>query len=114
MRFKKTSVLSLLLTLVCIFSSNILFAQQNKSDDGGYVMFGTQTITGKACYRFSDQESIQTARDIALSMAKRDALEGTEVYVNATSTVENNTVRNQIIQSVSGALLKNYGDSRPK
>ena len=38
MRKQKTSVLSLFLILVCVFSTNIMFAQQNKSDDGGYVM----------------------------------------------------------------------------
>ena len=39
-------------------------------------VIGGEVITGKGCYRFSDQESISVAREIALSMAKRDALEG--------------------------------------
>ena len=34
------------------------------------VDISAETIRGKACYRFSDNESIQAERDIALSMAK--------------------------------------------
>ena len=70
-------------------------------------MPGGEIITGKACYRFSDQESLAVARDIALSLAKRDALESYAVFVNATATVKNYKLKNSIITSVSASVLNN-------
>ena len=70
-------------------------------------VIGGEIITGKACYRFSDHESIAAARDIALSMAKREALEGYAVFVNATATVNNYVLKNSIITSVSASVLNN-------
>ena len=70
-------------------------------------VIGVEVITGKGCYRFSDQESIAVAREIALSMAKRDALEGYAVFVNATATVDNYVLKNSIISSVSASVLNN-------
>lgn len=71
------------------------------------LLIGGEVITGKGCYRFSDQESIAVAREIALSMAKRDALEGYAVFVNATATVDNYVLKNNIITSVSASVLHN-------
>jgi hypothetical protein len=70
-------------------------------------VFGGEVITGTGCYRFSDQESISVAREIALSMAKRDALEGYAVFVNATATVDNYVLKNSIISSISASVLNN-------
>ena len=71
------------------------------------LVIGGEIIKGKACYRFSDQESIAAARDIALAMAKREALEGYSVFVNATTTVENYTMKNNLITSITAANLNN-------
>ena len=71
------------------------------------LVIGGEIIKGKACYRFSDQESIAVARDIALAMAKREALEGYSVFVNATTTVENYTMKNNLITSITAANLNN-------
>jgi hypothetical protein len=71
------------------------------------MLIGGEIIKGNACYRFSDQESIAAARDIALAMAKREALEGYSVFVNATTTVENYTMKNNLITSITAANLKN-------
>ena len=65
-----------------------------------------EIVSGEACYRFSDQDSIQAARDIALSMAKREALEGYSVFVESTSAVENFTLKNDLISSLSVAVLR--------
>ena len=40
-------------------------------------------------------------------MAKRDALEGYAVFVNATATVDNYVLKNSIISSVSASVLNN-------
>jgi hypothetical protein len=65
-----------------------------------------ETISGQACYRFSDNESIAAARDIALSLAKRDALERYAVFVDSTTTVENAALKNDLITSLTGAVLR--------
>jgi hypothetical protein len=66
-----------------------------------------ETISGQACYRFSDNESIAAARDIALSLAKRDALERYAVFVDSTTTVENAALKNDLITSLTGAVFRN-------
>jgi hypothetical protein len=71
------------------------------------VMALGDEIKGSACYRFSDQESISAARDIALSMAKRNALESYIVFVETSSIVENATLKNDLISSITAGLLKN-------
>ena len=70
-----------------------------------FMALASENIKGHACYRFSDQESIAAAREIAL--AKRDALEGYAVFVSATSLVENMTLKNEIITSITGSILNN-------
>jgi len=77
-----------------------------------FIFYGLQTalaltITGSACYRFSDNESINTARNNALSMAKQNALERNSVYVRSTSEVENFTLKESIIKSLTAGFIKN-------
>lgn len=77
---------------------------------GGFLASQTavaEVVTGKACYRYSDNESLTTAREIALSMAKRDALEGNSVFVESTSNVENMTLKNDLITNLTTGYLKN-------
>ena len=71
------------------------------------VANAAETIKGHACYHYSDNESINDARDIALSMAKREALESYSVFVESTSTVENYVLKNDLIASLTAAVLKN-------
>ena len=70
-------------------------------------MAAAEVVTGKACYRYSDNESLTAAREIALSMAKRDALEGNSVFVESTSNVENMTLKNDLIANLTTGYLKN-------
>lgn len=70
-------------------------------------LHGMEIVKGSACYRFSDSESIKVAREIALSMAKREALESYEVFISSTSVVENHTLKNDIIKNLSMVILKN-------
>jgi hypothetical protein len=69
-------------------------------------LFAAETIHGRACYRFSGNESISIARDVALSMAKRDALEGYSVFVESFTGIENFSLKSDIISTVSAALLR--------
>lgn len=67
----------------------------------------TEIVRGTACYRFSDNESLNAAREIALSMAKRDALESNSVFVESTSNLENMTLKNDLITNLTAGYLKN-------
>ncbi len=71
------------------------------------VANAAETIKGHACYHYSDNESINAARDIALSMAKREALESYSVFVESSSVVENYVLKNDLIASLTAAVLKN-------
>ncbi len=66
-----------------------------------------EQISGSACYRYSENESINAARDIALTMAKRDALEGYTVFVGSTTAVENFSLKNDLITSLTAGYLRN-------
>jgi hypothetical protein len=71
------------------------------------VANAAETIKGHACYHYSDNESINAARDIALSMAKREALESYSVFVESSSVVENHVLKNDLIATLTAAVLKN-------
>ena len=65
-----------------------------------------EEIIGHGCYRYSDNESLIVARDTALSLAKRDAMERYAVFVESASTVENAQLRNDLINSLSAGLMR--------
>ena len=64
-------------------------------------------ITGRACYHYSDNESLIAARDITLSLAKRDALESYLVFVQAASKLDNFQLKNDIVATITGGYLSN-------
>jgi hypothetical protein len=66
-----------------------------------------EIVSGKACYHFSDNESLNSAYDIALSMAKREALESYSIFIQSTSTVNNSVLKNELITTLSSGFLKN-------
>jgi len=69
------------------------------------VLARAEPIPGRACYHYSDNESIIVARDIALSLAKRNALESYIVFVQSTGAVENFALKNDLITSLAGGFL---------
>ena len=71
------------------------------------IVIGVEVITGKVCDSFSVQEGIAVEREIAIAMAKRDALEGYAVFVNVTETVDNYELKNSITSSVFAYVLNN-------
>lgn len=86
---KPTSIAALL-TLACVLAFDI----------------NAEEIKGRACYRFSDNESLLVARDIALSLAKREALESYSVFVESASALENAQLRNDLITSLSAGMMQ--------
>jgi len=72
-----------------------------------FSLFAGDLITGRACYKFSDDESIQVAKEIVFSMAKREALEGYKPFIEASSRISSKTQRNNIISSIIGEHFSN-------
>ncbi|MBT7408763.1 MAG: hypothetical protein HN826_03585 [Methylococcales bacterium] len=71
------------------------------------TVFSADRLTGHACYHYSDNESLLVARQLAISLAKREILEQSSTFVESTSTVENFSLKNDLITSLSGGVLKN-------
>jgi len=65
-----------------------------------------EQITGQACYHYSDNESLIAARNIVLSLAKRDAIESYSVFVASSSLLDNAQLRNDAVSSVGAAVLQ--------
>lgn len=64
-----------------------------------------ETISGQACYRFSKQESLGSARDTVATLAKRNALETYSVFVDAMAAVQEPALRNVFVTSLMAELL---------
>jgi len=73
-----------------------------------FSLFADDVITGRACYKYSDLESLEIARDIALSMAKREALESYSPYIASSSVIKSNTLKNDLIVSITANKFKNF------
>ena len=66
-----------------------------------------ETIKGSACYKYGDNETPLIAKDMALELAKRRAIETYKVYVSSTTEIVNLKLESDIINSLTGAYL--YG-----
>lgn len=66
-----------------------------------------ETIRGEGCFRFSEGESLATARDVAFILAERDALEAYTVFAQAIAAVQDPTLRSEFIASLGPGLLRN-------
>ena len=67
-----------------------------------FLIFGFQAafaemITGSSCYRFSDNETINQARDIAFTMAIKNALRGYYVFIDSTTKVGSGIMKEDLI-----------------
>ena len=66
-----------------------------------------EEIRGDACYRYSDNQSLQEAKTTVASLARRNALEKHRVFVSTISQVENFSLRKDIATTVAAGFLKN-------
>jgi len=70
-----------------------------------FTAIASEKVTGRACYKYSNEESINQAKDIALSMAKRDALEKHPVFIEGTSSIKDGAFRNKLIGYLTTDIL---------
>ena len=66
-----------------------------------------KTVNGKGCYKYGDSDTPASAKEAALSSAKRNAIENYKVYVQSMSAVENGQLKQDIVQSLSEGCLHN-------
>ena len=71
------------------------------------MCLGEDTIQGHYCYTYGDNESLKEARELARSLAIRDAIESYRVFVQSMTTVNGFTLADDVIQTISSGYLKN-------
>jgi hypothetical protein len=71
------------------------------------LVFGQDVIRGTYSYTYGDGESLVEARQACRDLAVKDAIESYYLYVESSSTVENNTLKDDIVKSLAAGHLKN-------
>ncbi len=69
--------------------------------------FGQDMIRGTYSYTYGDGESLVEARQTCRDLAVRSAIESYYLYVESSSTVENNVLKDDIVGSLAAGVLKN-------
>lgn len=70
-----------------------------------------ERIQGQACYRYGDGESLVEARLASKALALRDAVEGAAVFVEASSTIEDYRLREDLVEALSVGFLTDCEES---
>ncbi len=73
----------------------------------GLKSTSAETIKGSACYHFSDNETINQARNSAFTLAIADAIVRYRVFVESTNTVVNRMLNEDLNTRLTTGLLKN-------
>jgi len=73
----------------------------------GMVALAQDTIQGTYVYTYGDNESLVEARQTCKDLAVRDAIESYYVFVESSTVVENATLKEDIISTISAGYLKN-------
>lgn len=67
---------------------------------------GLESVRGKGCYIYGDDDTPAKARRSAMALARQQAVENYQVYVQSVSTVKNFQLENEIVQNMSAGLLQ--------
>jgi hypothetical protein len=65
-----------------------------------------EPVRGHGCYTFGDDDTPAKAKKASLALAQEQAVTSYRVYVQASSTVKNFQVEEDVIQSASAAILQ--------
>lgn len=63
-------------------------------------------VRGQGCYTYGDDDTPAKAKKAALALARQRAVESYRVYVQSATTVKNFQLEDDLIQSVSAAMLQ--------
>lgn len=73
----------------------------------GMLLYAQDIIRGIYTYTYGDNESLVEARETCKKLAVRDAIESYYIFVESTTTVENNVVKQDLINTLSAQAVKN-------
>jgi len=65
-----------------------------------------ESVRGQDCYTYGDDDTPAKAKKTALALARQRAVESYRVYVQSAATVKNFQLEEDLIQSVSAAMLQ--------
>ncbi|MCZ6531967.1 MAG: hypothetical protein O7A08_03270 [SAR324 cluster bacterium] len=65
-----------------------------------------EPVAGEACYAYGPGETLVAAKHIAISLAKRKALEGYRPYMEATANMRDPQLRNELIANLTVRSMK--------
>ena len=72
-----------------------------------HICYAENIIEGSYCYTYGDNESLNSAKELAKTLAIRDAIESYEIIIESTAMIKNTVLTNDIIQSISSGYLRN-------
>ncbi len=64
-------------------------------------------VTGEYSYTYGDNESLLEAKSLCYTMAIRNAIESLTVFVQSTATVDNYSLKNDLIQTIASGYIDN-------
>lgn len=67
----------------------------------------TEKLKGHWCYGYGDSETLTQAREKALALARQNAIESYQVFVESSSQVSEGVLSKELIKSVAAGSLKN-------
>ncbi len=73
----------------------------------GMLVYAQDIIRGTYTYTYGDNESLVEARETCKKLAIRDAIESYYIFVESTTTVENNVIKQDIINALTAQVVKN-------
>lgn len=66
---------------------------------------GLEAVEGQACYRYGDKETPVQAKEEALALARKNAVENHRVFIDSTSTVKDFQLEKDLVEAVSVGTL---------
>lgn len=91
------------LVTACAFTMFLPFSAQA---DPSAKPASLDTVRGQACYTYGDNETPTQAKNASAALAQEQAVRSYRVYVQATTTVKNLQIEDDLIQSASAAVLQ--------
>jgi hypothetical protein len=65
-----------------------------------------EDVTGRHCFTYGEKVSLQQARRINKTLAVRDAIESSRLYVESVSTIKDSAIKSDIIKMLSNGSIK--------
>jgi hypothetical protein len=87
-----------ILLILCIFAALSMFPVNASCD----VL---EKVTGRECYQYGDHDTPSEARQIALEMAKRSAIESSKTFISSSTVAKEFKLEKDLIGSISAGYL---------